>query len=201
MLRRLQVLVLATILIVAAFSTGYRLPVLPALPGDPGRRRLVRPRPARPVRPRGGLRGQPAPRPRRRPAAGDLHAAQQRAACPSRGSRSTTRRRCPGGLPGRAHHPRRQQRAVVAHPRAADPARPLPDRAAAHPDRRPVRLLRGGGDRRAGHQRRRLPAPRAAADVAAAGRRASRAATRRPSGPSRRRPWPRPSARTRRATA
>ena len=41
------------------------VPVLPALSRDPGDRRLVRPRPPRPDRPRGGLRGQPAPRPRR----------------------------------------------------------------------------------------------------------------------------------------
>ena len=45
--------------------------------GHPRRRRVVRPRPPRPVRPRGRLRGQPAPRPRRRPDAGHLHAAQR----------------------------------------------------------------------------------------------------------------------------
>ena len=42
-----------------------RLPVLPAVPGDPGHRRLVRAGASRADRPRGGLRRQPAPRPRR----------------------------------------------------------------------------------------------------------------------------------------
>ena len=41
-------------------------------------------------------------------------------------------------------------RAVVARPGAAVAPRPLPDRAAPHPDRRPVRLLRGVGDGRPG---------------------------------------------------
>ena len=56
------------------------VPLLPALPRDPRHRRLVRPRPARPDRPGGRLRRQPAPRPRRRPAAGHLHAAQRQPA-------------------------------------------------------------------------------------------------------------------------
>ena len=75
----------------------------------------------------------------------------------------------PGGLPGRAITLGGRDRALVADPGAAHPARPLPHRAAPHPDRRPVRVLRGGGDGRAGDQRRRLPAARAAADVAPAG--------------------------------
>ena len=75
----------------------------------------------------------------------------------------------PGGLPGPGDHARRPERAVVADPGAAVAPRPLPDRAAAHPDGRPVRVLRGVGDGRAGDQRRRLPADRAAAALAPAG--------------------------------
>ena len=56
----------------------------------------------------------------------------------------------PGGLPGRAITLGGTCRAVVAHPRAADPPRPLPHRAAPDPDRRPVRVLRIVGDGRAG---------------------------------------------------
>ena len=97
-------------------------------------------------------------------------------------------------------HPRRPDRAVVAHPRAAVATRPLPDRAAAHPDRRPVRLLRGLGDGRAGDLDRRLSAARAAARAGACRRRPSRAATPRRCGPSRRRRWRRRSGRTRPAT-
>ena len=60
-------------------------------------------------------------------------------------------------------------RALVAHPGAAVASRSLPDRAAAHPDGRSVRLLRGLGDGRPGHLGRGLPAPRAAARLAAPG--------------------------------
>ena len=176
------------------------VPLLPALPVPARRRRLVRPGPPGPVRPRGRLRGQPAQRPRRRPDAGHLHAAQQQP-----GPEALARGPQPDDAARRAARPgdvaRRPERAVVAHPGAADPTRPLPDRAAAHPDRRPVRLLRGGRDGRPGRQRHRLPAPRAAADVAPA-EREPRGQPRRPaSARSRRRPWRRPSGRTRRATA
>ena len=75
----------------------------------------------------------------------------------------------PGGLPGRAITLGSRSRAVVARPGAARPARPLPGRAAPDPDRRPVRLLRGVGVRRPGRRGRRLPADRQAAAVAAAG--------------------------------
>ena len=57
----------------------------------------------------------------------------------------------PGGLPGRAITLAWPDRALVAHPRAAVASRPLPDRAAPHPDRRSVRVLRGVGDGRPGH--------------------------------------------------
>ena len=74
----------------------------------------------------------------------------------------------PGGLPGPGHHARWPDRAVLAHPGAAVAPGPLPHRAAAHPDGRPVRVLRGVGDGRAGDQHRRLPADRAAAALAPA---------------------------------
>ena len=107
MFRRLQALAIATILVVAAFSTGLAVPVLPAVPGDPRRRRLVRARPARPVRPRGRLRGQPAARPRRRPDAGDLHAAQHQPAAQAvaGGPQPDDAARRPARS---GHHPRRR---------------------------------------------------------------------------------------------
>ena len=145
------------------------VPVLPALPGDPRHRRLVRPGPARADRPRGRLRGEPAARPRRRPDAGHLHAAQRQPAAEALAGGpqpDDAARRAAG--PG--DHPRRAERALVAHPRPAGAARPLPDRAAAHPDRRPVRLLRGVGDGRPGRLGRRLSAARAAPALAAARR-------------------------------
>ena len=168
---------------------GPAVPVLPAVPVDPRRRRVVRAGPARPVRPRGRLRRQPAPRPRRRPDAGDLHAAQHQPAAQAvaGGPQPDDAARRPA-RPG--HHAGRPLRAVVAHPRPAGPARPLPHRAAAHPDGRSVRVLRGLGDGRPGGQRHRLPARWSRSRRGACRRPTSRAATPRPSGRSRRRPWP-----------
>ena len=60
MFRRLQVLVIAAILVVAAFSTGEPFLFYLVYLGDPRHRRLVRAGPPRPGRPRGRLRGQPA---------------------------------------------------------------------------------------------------------------------------------------------
>ena len=74
----------------------------------------------------------------------------------------------PGGLPGRALLAARSPGALVARAHAARPARPLPDRAAPDPDRRPVRLLRGLRERGPGDHARRVPAGRRAAAVAAA---------------------------------
>ena len=76
MFRRLQLLILAAILVIAAFSTGLDVPVLPRVPRRPRDRRLVRPDAARARGPRGRLRGQPAVRPRRRPDPGHVHAAE-----------------------------------------------------------------------------------------------------------------------------
>ena len=158
-----------TILVVAAFSTGCAVPVLPALPGDPRRRRVVRPRPARPVGPRGGLRRQPAARPRRRPDAGHLHAAQQQppAQAVARGPQPDDAAR----RPARPRHlARRPQRAVVARSARRSTRRghfriePLHIRTGD-----PFGFFEAAGDGRAGGQRRRLPAARAAADVAPAG--------------------------------
>ena len=56
----------------------------------------------------------------------------------------------------------------MAHPDAADPARPLPDRAPPDPDRRPVRVLRIVGLGRLGDQRHGLPEARADPALAAA---------------------------------
>ena len=77
MIRKLELLVVAVVLVVAAFSTGlpflfYLLYLAILVIGG-----SYVAGPPRPDRPRGGLRGQPAPRPRRRPDAGDLHAAQR----------------------------------------------------------------------------------------------------------------------------
>ena len=106
----------------------------------------------------------------------------------------------PGGLPGRALSLRgRQERSwLVRAPLVA--ARPLPDRAADDPHRRPVRVLRGVGGRRPGRDARRLPARRRAAACGGCHRPTSRAPTPRPSAPSRRRRSRRPSGRTPRAT-
>ena len=99
------------ILLIAAFSTGLDVPLLPRLPRDPRDRRVVHPDPPRPGRPRGRLRGQPAQRPRRRPASGSPTRSGTRAASPSRGSRSTTRRRCRAACPaGRSRSGPRAER-------------------------------------------------------------------------------------------
>ncbi len=76
----------------------------------------------------------------------------------------------PGGLPGPGDQPRQPAGALVADPGAARPARPLPHRAASHPDRRPVRLLRGIGDGRSGRVGRRLSEAGGDTALAAAGR-------------------------------
>ena len=148
--------------------------------GDPRHRRLVRPGPPRPGRPRGRLRGQPAPRPRRRPDAGHLHAAQHQPdpEAVARDPQPDDAARRPA-RPGDHRSAARTERSWLIRAPLTAP-RPLPDRAAAHPDRRPVRLLRGVGDGRAGGHGRRLPAARAAARAGACRRRPSRAATRSP---------------------
>ena len=155
------------------------VPLLPRLPRDPRDRRVVHRDPPRPVGPRGGLRGQPAERPRRRPDPGHLHAPQHEPhpEALARGPQPDDA----AGRPARPGDPARLAgRAVVARPGPARPARPLPDRAAPDPDRRPVRLLRGIGDGRPGRRRRRVPADRADPAVAPAGRERRRHEPRRP---------------------
>ena len=163
-------------------------------------RRLVRPGPPRPVRPRGRLRGQPAARPRRRPDPGHLHAAQQRAGSRSSGSRSTTRRRCPAACPaGRS-------RSAAASERSWLIRAPLSRRG--HFRIEPLQIRTGDpfgffeASATVGQGVSVVVYPRLEPlpALAAAGRPASRAATPRPSGRSRRRRWRRPSGRTRRAT-
>ncbi len=200
MIRRIELLVVAAVLVIAAFSTALPFLFYLLYLGDPRHRRLVRAGPARPGRPRGGLRGQPAPWPRRRPDARDLHAAQHAAGSPSPGWRSTTRRRCPAGCPAGRSPCARPERAILADPDAAHPPRPLPHRAAAHPDRRPVRLLRGVGDGGPGRSRWWSTRDSSRCRAGACRRPTWKAATPRPSGRSRRRRWRRPSGRTRRAT-
>ena len=168
MFRRLQLLILAAILVIAAFSTGltflFYLVYLGVLVvgGSYVLTRLGL------ADLEAGLRGQPAVRPRRRPAPRDVHAPQhepppQAVARDPQPDDAARRPARPG------HRAPRPDRAVMAGPGAADAARPLPDRAAADPDRRPVRVLRGVGVGRPGRHRRRLSARRAAAAVAAAG--------------------------------
>ena len=118
-----------------------------------------------------GYAVEPAPRPRRRPAARDATRSATRAACRSSGSRSTTPRRCPARLPGRAIAlgAASERSWLIRAP--ADAPRPLP---------RSSRCTSGPATRSAssrppatvgqGVDRDRLPARRAAARVAAAGR-------------------------------
>ena len=129
---------------------------------------------------------------RRRRSARQLRARytlRNRAGCPSCGWRSTARRRCPTRLPGgRSRWVARQRALVARRGRPADAPRPLPDRPAADPHRRPVRPLHG--DRRGGRTGITVvvyPRVDAAAAAGACHRRSSRAATPRPSGPCRRR--------------
>ena len=146
MLRRLQLLILAVVLVVAAFSTGEPFLFFLVYLGPARRRRQLHPDAPRPHGPRGRLRREPAPGPRRRPAAGDVHAAQHgpRAQAVAGGPQ-------PHDAPGRAAGPGAVARRAAASGRGssgpARPARPLPHRAAPDPDRRPVRLLRGVGRR------------------------------------------------------
>ena len=190
------------ILLIAAFSTGldflFYLVYLAILVD----RRLVHRDPPRPVRPRGRLRGQPAQRPRRRPDPGHLHAPQHEP-----DPEAVARGPQPDDAAGRPARPG-DLRSGPAGERswlvrvAARPARPLPDRAAPDPDRRPVRLLRGVGVGRPG--RRASSSIRGSSALPlwrlpAAMRRGQ--PRRRPSGPSRRRRSRRPSGRGRRATA
>ena len=76
----------------------------------------------------------------------------------------------PVAIPGGRSRSGHRGRAELDRQGPAHPARPLPDRAAPGPDRRPVRLLRGFGDGRPGGHPDRLPADRATAAVAAARR-------------------------------
>ena len=93
-LRRLPIIIVSGALLIARLLDRRPLPLLPGLPGHPGHRRRLRRDPLRPGRPRGGLRARPRDRRRRRDAARDVHRAQRRAACPSSGWSSTTRRPC-----------------------------------------------------------------------------------------------------------
>ena len=70
---------------------------------------------------------------------------------------------------GPSAHARGAERTIVADPGPALAPRTLPDRAAAHPDRRSLRLLRGGRDGRPGRVGRRLPTPGAHPRLEAAG--------------------------------
>ena len=200
MIRRIEYLVLALVLVVAAFSTGlpflfYLLYLAILVVG--GSYVLTR---LGLADLEAGLRRGPAPGPRRRAAPGDLHPAQRRPA-PEALARGLQPDQPAGGHPRPGDLAGSPGRAELGGQGPAHPARPLPDRAAPGPDRRPVRVLRGLGDGRPGGDAGGLPAGRAAAAVAPARRRTSRAATRRPSGRSRRARWRRPSGRTRRATA
>ena len=134
MIRRLQVLAIATILVVAAFSTGlpflfYLLYLAILVVG--GSYVLVRL----------GLSDLEAGY-----AVSQLHGhvgdrmrvtytLRNSSASPSHGWRSTTRRRCPAACPGRAITlgGRSERSWLIRAPLTAP--RPLPDRAAAHPDR------------------------------------------------------------------
>ena len=199
-IRKLELLIVAAVLVVAAFSTGAAVPVLPALPRDPGHRRLVRPGPPRPDRPRGGLRGQPAPRPRRRPAAGHLHAAQRQPASPKLWLEIHNPTTLPGGLPGRAITlgGRSERSWLIRAPlsrRGHFRIEPLHIRTGD-----PFGFFEASATVGPGHLGRRLSAARAAPALATAGGRPSRAATRRPCGRSRRRRSRRRSGRTPRAT-
>ena len=167
MLRRLQVLVLAVVLVVAAFSTGWPflffLVYVGLLVGG-GSYILTRL----------GLSDLEAgyavsqlSGARRRSPAGHLHAAQHRPAAQAvagdpQPHHAPRRAAGPGALAAAAA---RSGPGWSGRPRAA---RALPDRAAPDPHGRPVRLLRGVGRGGAGDHARRLPARRGPAAVAAA---------------------------------
>ena len=160
MFRRLQILAIAAVVIIAAFSTGlpflFYLVYLGVL--VIGGSYVVTRLGAR--EPRGRLRGQPAVRPRRRPAEGDLHAPQRRL-LPKPWLEVHNPTTLPAGLPGRAL---RWDRAPSGHGRSKCRSRAaaIPDRAVAHPLRRPVRVLRGHRDRRPGGVTDRLSEGRSA---------------------------------------
>jgi hypothetical protein len=126
MLRRIQALAIATILVVAAFSSGwnflfYLLYLAILVVG--GSYVLVRL----------GLSDLEAGYAVSQ-LHGHLHPAQQLAdpQAVARDPQPDDPARWPAG---QGHHPRRPQRAVVAHPGSPDPPRALPHRAAPYPDR------------------------------------------------------------------
>ena len=154
-----------------------------------------------PDRPRGRLRGEPAARPRRRPAAGHLHAAQRQPAAEAlaRGPQpdDAARRACPAG---RSRLGRRSERSwLIRAPltrRGHFRIEPLHIRTGD-----PFGFFEASATVGPGRLGRRLPAARAAARVAAAGGQPRGQPRRRPSGRSRRRRSRRRSGPTRRATA
>ena len=201
MIRRLELLIVAAVLVVAAFSTGwpflfYLLYLAILVIG--GSYVLVRLgltdlEAGYAVSQLHGHVGDQH--------AGHLHAAQREPApeALARGPQPDDAARGAARV-GRSRLAGRSERSwLIRVPLVA--ARPLPDRAAPYPDRRPVRLLRGLGDGRPGRLGRRLPAARAHPGAGGCRRRSSRAATPRRSGRSRRRRSRRPSVRMRRATA
>ena len=188
------------VLVVAAFSTGLPFLFYLVYLGDPRRRRLVRPDPARPVRPRGRLRGQPAVGPRRRPAPGHVHAPQHepRPEALARGPQPDLA----AGRPARAGRSRwaaRTERSwLVRTPltrRGHFRVEPLQIRTGD-----PFGFFESSAVGRHGRDRRRLPAHRAPAALAAAGREPRRQPRDAASGRSRRRRSRRRSGRGRRAT-
>ncbi len=179
---------------------GRALPLLPRLPWPRGPRRQLPRHPRRPDRPRGRLRGQPAAGPRGRGPPGDVHAAQHEPH-PQALAGGPQPDDAAGAAAGPGHLPGPQRRAIVDRQGAAQPPRPLPGGPAADPDGRPVsassRPARPSGTDSPSSSTRAWSRSRAGASRPPTWR----GAVPSPSGPSRRRPWRRAFAPTRRATA
>ena len=131
MFRRLQLLILAVVLIVAAFTTGCAVPVLPDLPRAARRRRELHPDPPRAPDLEAGyavsqLSGHVGDRLRVTYTLRNTGRLQAVAGDPQPDDAA-------GRAAGTRAEPPRTPGAPLARAHAARPARPLPDRAAADP--------------------------------------------------------------------
>ncbi len=141
MIRRLEFVIVAAVLVIGAFSTGRGLRLLPRLPRHPGRRRRLRADTLRAVRPGGRLLARSAACAGRGRAARHVHGAQHEPAAEAlAGGPQPVHAADPAARS--CHRPRSAVRALVGRAGAADASRPLPDRADDRPHRRPVRTVR-----------------------------------------------------------
>ena len=158
MLRRLQLLVLAVVLVVAAFSTGYAVPVLPRLPRAARRRRQLHPHAPGPRRPRGRLRREPAQRRTSATGCGSPTPLRNTGRLPKPWLEVHNPTTLPGGLPGRAlslggRGERSWLVRTLLEPRGHFRIEPLQIRTGD-----PFGFFEASAGRRAGHHARGLPA-------------------------------------------